>query len=190
MAKKISKYTRRELLEALKYRYLKATKKDKTRILDEFAAVTGYNRKYAVRLLGGKTQVRSGKAKPDVAMLEKAWARSVWHESDWGRDRLFFARKRLRNRIQAWSRRCAGTATAGLVYRDPALLYPFLISCPDLSNVKLIRITAAHPERVARPPGVSSLFGADVSLTPPALMANPPAGRNRRLPDAENPTAE
>lgn len=65
MAKKISKYTRRELLEALNYRYLKATKKDKTRILDEFAAVTGYNRKYAVRLLGGKTQVRSGKAKPD-----------------------------------------------------------------------------------------------------------------------------
>jgi hypothetical protein len=36
---------RRELLKAVRPRYLKASKAEKTRILDEFVAVTNYNRK-------------------------------------------------------------------------------------------------------------------------------------------------
>jgi len=32
-------------------RYIKATKKDKSKILDEFSATTGYNRVYAARIL-------------------------------------------------------------------------------------------------------------------------------------------
>lgn len=55
MAKKITKTTRLELLEALKQRYLRATKKEKAKILDEFVAVTGYHRKHATRLLGNQT---------------------------------------------------------------------------------------------------------------------------------------
>lgn len=40
-----------ELLEAAKPRYLKATRAEKSRMLDEFCRNTGYNRDYAVRIL-------------------------------------------------------------------------------------------------------------------------------------------
>lgn len=42
---------KRELLAALRPRYLKARKAVKGRILDEFVAATGYHRKYAIHLL-------------------------------------------------------------------------------------------------------------------------------------------
>ena len=40
-----------EYAEAVRWRYLKARKKEKGRILDEFTQVTGYHRKAAIRLL-------------------------------------------------------------------------------------------------------------------------------------------
>ena len=44
---------RTELLEAVSTRYGGATRLERSRILDEFAAVTGYHRKHAIRLLSG-----------------------------------------------------------------------------------------------------------------------------------------
>ena len=43
--------TRKELVEALRGRYREAATRDKVKILDEFAALTGYHRKHAIRLL-------------------------------------------------------------------------------------------------------------------------------------------
>lgn len=51
--RKISMATRKEVLEALRQRYGEAGRAGKSRILDEFVAVTGYHRKHAVRLLRG-----------------------------------------------------------------------------------------------------------------------------------------
>ena len=48
----ISVATRTELLGAIRSRYTEASKKDKSRMLDEFVAIAGCHRKYAVRLLG------------------------------------------------------------------------------------------------------------------------------------------
>jgi hypothetical protein len=47
----MSQRSKRELLEAIRPRYLKANKSGKTKMLDEFVAATGYHRKYAIRLL-------------------------------------------------------------------------------------------------------------------------------------------
>jgi len=47
----MTKNGKRELLEAVRPRYLRASKAEKGRILNEFVATTGYHRKYAVRLL-------------------------------------------------------------------------------------------------------------------------------------------
>ena len=44
MGTKISKQTRRELLEALRERYRKASKADKAKILDEFSDTAGCHR--------------------------------------------------------------------------------------------------------------------------------------------------
>jgi hypothetical protein len=48
----MSQRTKRELLEVIRPRYLKANKTVKENILDEFVASTGYHRKYAIRVLG------------------------------------------------------------------------------------------------------------------------------------------
>jgi hypothetical protein len=47
----MSQRSKRELLEVVQPRYLKASRKGKTQILNEFVAATGYHRKYAIRLL-------------------------------------------------------------------------------------------------------------------------------------------
>jgi hypothetical protein len=44
--------TRKELIEAVRARYGDAPTSDRTRIVDEFVALTGYHRKYATRVLG------------------------------------------------------------------------------------------------------------------------------------------
>ncbi len=48
----ISKMAEQELLDTIRDRYRSSSKKDKTRILDEFIAVTGHHRKHGIRLLG------------------------------------------------------------------------------------------------------------------------------------------
>ena len=51
MAGGMSKMAKRELLATIRDRYWASSKNDKTRILDEFVAVTGHHRKHAIRLL-------------------------------------------------------------------------------------------------------------------------------------------
>jgi hypothetical protein len=43
--------SRNELLESVQPRYLKASKFEKQKILDEFTSATGYHRKHAIRVL-------------------------------------------------------------------------------------------------------------------------------------------
>lgn len=47
----MSQRSKKELIEAIRPRYLKSSKTDKERILDEFTQATGYHRKYAIRVL-------------------------------------------------------------------------------------------------------------------------------------------
>ena len=51
MVGEISAATRTEVLRAIRNRYREASKKDKSRMLDEFVAIAGCHRKHAVRLL-------------------------------------------------------------------------------------------------------------------------------------------
>lgn len=63
----MSQRSKRELLQAIRPRYLKANKAGKRGILDEFVAATGYHRKYAIRLLkngpGPKGRKKKGRHK-------------------------------------------------------------------------------------------------------------------------------
>ena len=47
----MGKHEKKAYLKQIKPRYKKASKSEKQRILDEFCAVCGYNRKYAIRAL-------------------------------------------------------------------------------------------------------------------------------------------
>jgi len=76
--------SKNELLEAVQPRYLKASKFEKQKILDEFTSATGYHRKHAIRVLKNKVQVQNHfKGKPKaykslyrgevVQALEQIW---------------------------------------------------------------------------------------------------------------------
>jgi hypothetical protein len=57
----MSQRSKRELLDEIRPRYLKAKKSKKKAMLDEFVAATGYHRKYAIRILKHGRPRRSGK---------------------------------------------------------------------------------------------------------------------------------
>ena len=76
--------SKRELLETVQPRYLKANKVEKQKMLDEFTAATGYHRKHAIRVLKNQRQVQNhpkGKTKTFktiytgevAAVLEQVW---------------------------------------------------------------------------------------------------------------------
>ena len=57
----MGKHERRAYLVAIRGRYRKANRAGKARILDEFCAVCGYHRKYAIRLLRRKKPVSTSR---------------------------------------------------------------------------------------------------------------------------------
>jgi hypothetical protein len=77
----MSQRSKRELLEMVHPRYLKARKREKTKIVDEFVAATGYHRKYALRVLKHGPDRKAGKRKgcqpvyrgEVVEVLEQIW---------------------------------------------------------------------------------------------------------------------
>jgi hypothetical protein len=50
----VSKVVRKEIVEALRFRYAHAERPEKGRILGEFVQISGYHRKHAIRLLNSK----------------------------------------------------------------------------------------------------------------------------------------
>lgn len=78
----MSQRSKRELVEAVRPRYLKANKAGKAHILNEFVAATGYHRKYAIRLLKRGSPPKGLQKKPGrqkvyqgevVSVLERIW---------------------------------------------------------------------------------------------------------------------
>jgi len=54
----MGKNERQAYLKAIRARYRRVSKKAKARILDEFCAVCGYHRKYAIRLLNQRRRTQ------------------------------------------------------------------------------------------------------------------------------------
>jgi len=70
--------SKRELFEVVRPRYLKASKAEKQKILDEFTSVTGCHRKHAIRVLKnhpkGKTKTYQPIYRGEVVQaLEQIW---------------------------------------------------------------------------------------------------------------------
>ena len=83
----MGKRERRAYLEAIRARYRRVHKAGKTAILNEFCAVCGYHRKYALRLLGKHKRGNKAAHKPgpasryDTPELVEA-LRTIWMSSD------------------------------------------------------------------------------------------------------------
>ena len=85
MVTEISTATRTEVLGAIRSRYRDASKRDKSRMLDEFVAMTGCHRKHAVRLLG-EHERSTGRSVPKGRRIYDEAVRQalivVWEASD------------------------------------------------------------------------------------------------------------
>ncbi len=62
--RRVSMVTRDELVGATALRYRGSSRAERSRILDEFAATTGYHRKHAMRLLRGEGRKTSAQSRP------------------------------------------------------------------------------------------------------------------------------
>ena len=76
---------RDELVNALARRYAVAGRAEKTRILDEFVAITGFHRKHAMRLLRCDAAARRSEAKASRRIYDEAVCEAIvvlWEASD------------------------------------------------------------------------------------------------------------
>lgn len=97
----MGKRERHAYLEAIRACYRRASKTSKTAILNEFCAVCGYHRKYALRLLGNRKRGNQAAHKPgpasryDTPELVEA-LRTIWMASDQ------LCSKRLKAALSLW----------------------------------------------------------------------------------------
>src|SRR5450631_4774574 len=85
MATKITASARRELVQALRERYQRGARGDKSRILTEFVAVSGYHRKHAIRVLSGAEEITASKRPSRPRLYDEAVQqalRTLWEASD------------------------------------------------------------------------------------------------------------
>src|SRR3984957_17518625 len=85
MMRRISMTARDELVAAIAGRYAQGDRAERGRILDEFAAVTGFHRKHAMRLLRAGQVTRSCGPRPDRRVYDEAVREAlivVWEASD------------------------------------------------------------------------------------------------------------
>jgi hypothetical protein len=78
----MSRKSKGDYLKAIYFRYQKASKTLRSRILDEFCQVCGYNRKYAIRLLSGpapqKTKTNPKTRRPTYGAKTISALASIW----------------------------------------------------------------------------------------------------------------
>jgi hypothetical protein len=85
----ITAAARRELIKAVASRYRSASTQDRTRILDEFVAVTGFHRKHAIRVLNAEATITAPggtvASKPRPRLYNEAVRQAaivLWEASD------------------------------------------------------------------------------------------------------------
>lgn len=77
--------TRKELIESVGARYREAGSSEKSAILDEFVAVTGYHRKHAIRVLGSRAQAAPPPRQPRHRLYDEAIRQALivlWEAGD------------------------------------------------------------------------------------------------------------
>lgn len=125
--------TRDELIEALRKRYRRARKVEKTRILDEFVALSGFHRKHAVRLLNASQQgvgrtCRLGRRVYDEAVREALIV--LWETTD---------------------RICGKRLKAAIPFLIGSMERHGHLMLDDLVRARLLEVSAATIDRILRP---------------------------------------
>lgn len=84
----MSAKSRREVLEQARQRYAGRGREGRSRLLDEVCQLTGYERKYAIKVLsgrrpiGGQGRVRRGGSRPQYGEAERTVIKAIWLASE------------------------------------------------------------------------------------------------------------
>lgn len=128
---------RREYLAAIRLRYKNSTRGQRSRILDEFCEVCNYNRKHAIRLLGGRPPDRIVKPGPKP----KYDAEVVSHLVILWKLMNYMCSVRMKAALPIW-----------LDYYQPETLL-------ELSRVNLLEISSSSIDRLLKPHRATSQRG-------------------------------
>jgi hypothetical protein len=154
--RRVSMATRDELLRAVAARYQSSSRAEKTRILDEFAAVTGHHRKHAMRLL------RSGPSNPRPTSRPQ---RRLYDEA---------VREALIVLWEASDRICGKRLKALIPTLVPAMeRYGHLTLAPEI-RAALLTISAATIDRALHPQRERVGAGSRRRGTPSAIRRSIP----------------
>lgn len=85
MRSKLSMATQKELIEELRKRYMTANRKTKSRIIDEFAELSGFHRKHVIRLLNAKCAGQISEHRGSQRIYDEAVKEALtilWETSD------------------------------------------------------------------------------------------------------------
>jgi hypothetical protein len=79
----MSQKSRQEVLQEARERYQRRGRKGRSRLLDEVSALCGYERKYAMKVLGGKRPItgsgrQRGGSKPVYGEAERRVLKEIW----------------------------------------------------------------------------------------------------------------
>jgi hypothetical protein len=129
-------HSKQDYLATIRTRYLRAGKKAKTLILDEFSAICGYNRKYAIRILSlarEKAPPKGGRRPGPKTVYQDAKLvealKRIWFASDQ------MCSKKLKAAIPLW-----------LPFYDTEFE-----PLEETTKEKLLRVSAATIDRLLRP---------------------------------------
>lgn len=124
----MSRIARRQYLIAIIERYQKATKREKAIILNEFCAVCGYHRKYAIRVLNSPISIRKNRPGPPKRYNEEVLVhlKALWYAM--GR----ICSKRVRKALPEWIS----------YYTTPIT---------DNVKLKLLKISSSSIDRLLKP---------------------------------------
>ena len=83
MSLKMSEKSREEVTELMRLRYAGRGREGKSRLIDELCALCGYERKYAIKVLGGKRRIAGKVAKkagsaPRYGGAEREVLKTIW----------------------------------------------------------------------------------------------------------------
>jgi hypothetical protein len=148
--------SKRELLEVVRPRYLKAKRAEKQKILDEFTSATGYHRKHAIRVLKNQRQVQNhlkGKTKTYKAVYRGEVAQVL--EQIW----------------EIYGRICSKRLQPFLAEGIKVLERCQEIEVSSKTKEQLLKISSASIDRCLRPVRIKSSHGLS-STKPGSLLKN------------------
>lgn len=148
----MGKVSRKEYLAAIRWRYRKAGRKEKGRILAEFCANCGYNRKYAIRILSAKPKPAKKKSGPrpvyDAEVV--GHLKTLWLATDQ------MCSKKLVKAIELWmpyyERECGGLE--------------------ETVKAKLLKLSSATIDRLLKPVKARYKQRGKCSTKPGKLLRN------------------